>query len=150
MPALFFTCWRYPALCRYLFPLAQTSPTLRFLTDTYLFFTEPTTVYLLAHALFAFLGITYQRLFFVLNMLDVGRYFVTLRVRLCVCLCASCACVCVRVCLCVCKRYGGLSCLAVLWCGILWVATVSCPLISLPVVLCPRFRRTFCSPSATA
>ncbi len=45
-----------------------------------LLFTDPLTVYLLACALFAFLGVTYERLFFVFNVLDIARLIGVLKV----------------------------------------------------------------------
>ena len=43
--------------------------------------TDPLVLHFLACSLFAFLGITYQRLFFVFNVLDYGRVVPALKVR---------------------------------------------------------------------
>ena len=49
--------------------------------DATLLFTDPATLYTIACTLFAFLGATHLRLFFVFNILDVALYFTILRVR---------------------------------------------------------------------
>jgi hypothetical protein len=50
------------------------------LWNAVLLFTDPTTLYIIGGSLFALLGVTYTRLFFVFNILDVALYFTILRV----------------------------------------------------------------------
>lgn len=50
------------------------------LWDGTLLFSDPWTLYTVGCCLFALLGVTYTRLFFVFNILDVALYFPVLRV----------------------------------------------------------------------
>ena len=61
-------------------PRADASAALLMLQDGAVLLTDPLTVYLTGAALFAFLGVTYMRFFYVFNILDVGRHVTILKV----------------------------------------------------------------------